>query len=440
MPPLLAFLLLVSQSFRLPGGLGTQPVNILFLGLELASFLPLIVKSRDARLGTHLTGMAASTFLAIIYDVHIAELPIPTSSVPAYLMSWYGTWTLIVVVQIVALCFLALWRTSGSGGVSLKPPAQPKQISTERQSDTGADNTSAAPAGADVSGSSAPHPKNAPPVSDRKQISFGTKALVIGYIAVGILFPFLPVHQLNGWITAVKEITTAFYGSIVDTLPDSVVVIAFFIFIFVIVVGGYVLWQLALHVLEQLKEGTSAEKDFFKEYSTPITMLVVVIALIISARQMDPSDTGNTTDWLKLVGELFSWLFIVIMAIIAAFVVFETMRLLLEQCMERGSLIKTSMHLIFVLVVDQTTDLLIGLLRVFALRSAVESILSFFLPDQIDSITPDIDQVRKKSLKREVDRVSEASKRKYEEDGPQRHMRSKRGWYRYGKGGGRHET
>ncbi|MFQ7397767.1 MAG: hypothetical protein ACLRNW_08105 [Neglectibacter sp.] len=62
-------------------------------------------------------------------------------------------------------------------------------------------------------------------------------------------------------------------------------------------------------------------------------------------------------------------------------VAFEAIRLVLKQCLQHGSLLKISMRLIFVLIVQYSMGLLMGVLRMFALRSVLESLLLFFLPD-----------------------------------------------------------
>lgn len=93
------------------------------------------------------------------------------------------------------------------------------------------------------------------------------------------------------------------------------------------------------------------------------------------------------------------------------------------------------MHLVFVLIVQYTVGLLTGILRVFAIRDVIESILLFFMPDLEDSIEPKLNKVFRQALKNEVESIAEDADVKYrEEHGKKRVKKGVRIRYR---GGGR---
>lgn len=127
------------------------------------------------------------------------------------------------------------------------------------------------------------------------------------------------------------------------------------------------------------------------------------------------------TDGYQLVGfvsSLFGYALGILVGIIAVMVAFEAIRLVLKQCLQHGSLLKISMRLIFVLIVQYSMGLLMGVLRMFALRSVLESLLLFFLPDLGDSLEPEVTQVMNEALEREIEMASGGLQHRYGEHQP----------------------
>ncbi|MFR1478151.1 MAG: hypothetical protein ACLSB9_21955 [Hydrogeniiclostridium mannosilyticum] len=107
----------------------------------------------------------------------------------------------------------------------------------------------------------------------------------------------------------------------------------------------------------------------------------------------------------------------ILVGIIAVMVAFEAIRLVLKQCLQHGSLLKISMRLIFVLIVQYSMGLLMGVLRMFALRSVLESLLLFFLLYG-DSLEPEVTQVMNEALEREIEMASGGLQHRYGEHQP----------------------
>ena len=121
---------------------------------------------------------------------------------------------------------------------------------------------------------------------------------------------------------------------------------------------------------------------------------------------------------MGFVSSLFGYALGILVGIIAVMVAFEAIRLVLKQCLQHGSLLKISMRLIFVLIVQYSMGLLMGVLRMFALRSVLESLLLFFLPDLGDSLEPEVTQVMNEALEREIEMASGGLQHRYGEHQP----------------------
>lgn len=428
LPPLVSVVLLALQPVYSIRGDVTVLLNILLLGMDLAEFLPLLMKDWKVKTGIHLAGLGAIAFMAVLYNLRIAELPLQFSNAAAFLTSWYGMWSIAALLEAAGLCILAMWRVN---------EREKQQMANSGAAAVGGQQSNTAGSG---TAGSTPQQTPAPAqqgAGRRSGISFGAKSIGAAFWIGGLLLPFLPLYKFGGWLETVRKISEVFYGSAVADLPESVAVIGYFVFLFAIVVGGYVLWQLSLYTVDRARNKDSTQKSFYEEYSTPITLLVVVGVLALSGHQMESNGLGNASDWLEIAGQLFAWMFVLIVGIIAAFVIFETTRLILKQCLDRGSLLQTSMHLIFVLVVEYTVGFLMGILQMFALKNVIESILCFFMPDLEDTMGPKVSRVLHRALEQEVETVSRDSRNKHEDE--THCVKGKKGWRRYRRGGGYHE-
>lgn len=96
------------------------------------------------------------------------------------------------------------------------------------------------------------------------------------------------------------------------------------------------------------------DEDFVKKYAMPICVLVLVMA-IISAFIGEISDELLTNCWYQLL--------IVIMGMMILLVAIEIMRLIIEQSVHRYSLLIRCIHYVYILVMNLTMSIIIGVIR-----------------------------------------------------------------------------
>lgn len=95
-------------------------------------------------------------------------------------------------------------------------------------------------------------------------------------------------------------------------------------------------------------------EDFVKKYAMPICALVLAMS-ILSAFVGEISDELLTKCWYQLL--------IVIMAMMILLVAIEIMRLIIEQSVHRYSLLIRCIHFVYILVMNLTMSLVIGVIR-----------------------------------------------------------------------------
>ena len=172
--------------------------------------------------------------------------------------------------------------------------------------------------------------------------------------------------------------------------------------------------------------GQGSEQTFFEEYATPITLLIVVGTGVLAVGKVNFDNGFNGID---LIDKLFTCMLLIFFCFITLFFVFLSTRQVLKQCTEKGSLLKTSMHLVFVIITEYTMGLLTGILRIFAVRGIIEDLLLFFMPGLEDSIGPKVNNVLKKALDDEVEEISETSKVKHKPPKKSKHRQGFRTIY-----------
>ena len=96
------------------------------------------------------------------------------------------------------------------------------------------------------------------------------------------------------------------------------------------------------------------DEDFVKKYAMPICALVLAMS-ILSAFVGEISDELLTKCWYQLL--------IVIMAMMILLVAIEIMRLIIEQSVHRYSLLIRCIHFVYILVMNLTMSLVIGVIR-----------------------------------------------------------------------------
>lgn len=415
LPPLAAAAVVVFQQVYYPHAQVSVLINILLLTLNLVDFLPTVKAPFMKGSANSLIGTCFITIFALLYNVCIAGVPSPLSDLPVFLDSMCGVWTFISALELAALSCLALYHGR---------PAKPSALVGAAASAPLASSQPATPpsGGQPAASGQAPAPPNGtPPLSAPNSApggggnhSRGPKLILAAFFLFTAILPLIPWQSETGWMQSVRGITAAVFGSSIRNKEALIVVIAYIVLMFVGAVALYVISAMALYLIAKLS-GRAGEQSFFEEYGTPIALLIVVGTGVLAWSKVDFYDAFNGID---LITKLFTWLLIVVVGIISLFVLFEATRLVLKQCTEKGSLLKTSMHLIFVIIMEYTMGLLTGILRIFAVRGIIDDILLFFMPGLADSIGPKVHEVLRKALDDEVEEIAETSKGKCRPESP----------------------
>lgn len=400
LPPLCAAALIVIQQTYYPYINSTILFNTLLLAMNFLEFTPLLT-SRPIDSALHLSGTSFIAILALLFNIEVGNISTPLSDFKAFMNSVCGLWIAILIAELVCLylCFVSSRRRT-----------------TPQQSFVGTDT------GETLSGGSTESLKNkasgqSDPTAPSRNISLDAalgiaNKYLIGYVAAAALLPFANWASLkqSGWMDSVSAINQLIYGKI-PTNSTSVSLLLYLIALFVISIAIVVGINIVKYVLARYLSH-SPQDDFFAQYSTPIVVLIVAGAAMLTIRSSTNGNGDQVGPWpgatnlLGYVANLFAYILATIVAIIALLVAFETIRLVLNQCTKRGSLLKGSMQLIFILIVQYAMGLLMGILRIFALRDVIESLLLFFMPDLGHSVEPEVKQVLDAGLEREVRQVS----------------------------------
>lgn len=414
--PLCAIILLFLQRTYFPTAEQILPVNtfsllinIFFLMLNLLEFI-LLVRQNYSRILC-----AVSTFsiviLAFEFNFRIGAIPSPFSDFVKFIIGYGGLWTGIILLESLYYFFIRR--------VVIK--SETEHISAGHDGSLGGTNADGSPNGM---------PNNSGQIGRNKftllKKTDNARTLAISifilYIMAVFLLPFMNWGNLksSGWLNSIKEINLLIYGKLHATDNFSAEFLKYLLGLFVICIAVIVVSLYVIHLLTKFFSKNSNQNDFFEEYSTPIIILVVAGAFLLYIRKgpfgdlnIGGSSQGDHAGWndiaglINFIANLFSYIVCIIVAFISMLVAFETIRLVLNQCLKRGSLLKGSMQLIFVIIFQYTMGLIMGILRVFALRDVIESLLMFFIPDLDDTIEPEVKRVINIALRREVHQISQ---------------------------------
>ena len=407
----------------------TKPIiliNILLLTINLLEFTPLLI-DRSANKVLHLIGVGFISILAFWFNISIGGIPTPLSDLKSFIDSVCGLWVSILVIELACLYlrYISLYRklipewnfTGSKDG--------------EMPLDSSMGNESSASASRKTGSSEKKIPAYSNIIISKEAAFSKANKCLVGFAVVITILPF--VNQiplaLKDWMGSVREIDRLIYGDKVDVNPAPIALLLYLLGLFAIFIAIVVGIKLVQYILIGYLTQNS-QSDFFEQYGTPIVVLVVAGALIFAIRNNQASANDslwtNAATLLCYVTDLFTYMIVIIVAIISLLVAFETIRLVLNQCTKQGTLLKSSMQLLFILIVQYAVGLLMGILRILALRDVIESLLLFFLPDLDQSVEPRVKRVFDTGLKHEVQKVTSdmhitQSKWKQQRKSPPRH-------------------
>ncbi|MBD5496309.1 MAG: hypothetical protein HDR11_00890 [Lachnospiraceae bacterium] len=190
--------------------------------------------------------------------------------------------------------------------------------------------------------------------------------------------------------------------------------IFFIAFAGMLYVGVVLLYRLAIQCIESFsnKDNKNGLSDFFNEYSTPLSVLIVATAMLSTFAGTDPW----TFDKLP---ELFKNMASIILCILLVLITVDAVRLILKQCVEQGSLLRTSMHITFALLLDCVMGIVIGVLAELNLRGLLSSIFAFFLQGNRTPIYDKAEDLLDEALEGEMHLIRHARKMRQGRNIPQ---------------------
>lgn len=165
-------------------------------------------------------------------------------------------------------------------------------------------------------------------------------------------------------------------------------------------VGAVLLYRLAIQCIESLsnKDNKNGLSDFFNEYSTPVSVLIVATAML--------STFAGTEEWtFDKLPELFKNMACIILCILLVLITVDAVRLILKQCVEQGSLLRTSMHITFALLIDCVMGIVVGVLAELNIRGLLSSLFAFFLQGNHTPIYDKAEEVLDEALDEEIEGI-----------------------------------
>lgn len=408
LPPVAATLMVVFQQVYYPSANVEILFNVLFLAMSMLAFLPM-VKSRPGvvqKLPLICSGYV--NLLACLYNVSIIGVASPLSDFSAFLNSFCGLWILVSTIEIIVVVGPLIYksyqdRMDREGAQSM----QCKGRNTDREG-SGKLDFQEATSSQTLDSCAVLHSnktENTSSKTEKPRFSVFSKIAPFIFIVCAIVLPLMPRDIAPDWVKAVKEITTVVYGDWVEGMSTFVIVLLYIAMLFAACVTLYVLYILSVYMLGRIRKDSNSKGagDLFQEYSTPIALFIVASTVTLAIRQVSG---GNGINDITAIGGVFEWMLIVVVGIIVVFILVEAVRLVLCQCLEHGSLLKTAMRLVFTLLVQYTIEVLTGILRVMAIRDVIESILLFFIPDLEGSIEPKAKDVLDNALNKEIKKLA----------------------------------
>lgn len=432
-----AILLIVIQQICYPNAQAVLVINLVLFGLDMIAFVPLLKWLRSAELIA--TGMI--TTVALLYNVYTGNAPAPLSDPFGFLNSFCGLWLIWLIIKIIVLVSVMALR--------IQPPEIMERLSKAAKSQRNAGKTNAVGQGNGTTATS-----NAPPSQTAssqsvgsgidpgktgaggysaggRRITFSSRLLVTLFLVILLLLPFLPTKVIRTWFSSAKEIAIHVYGEAIQEASPIIQLGGYLFILFVVSIVLCLTLKLLLFFFSAKQRNGAGKSDFFEEYNKPIILLMTAVAFVFTVNGLNADGEPDGFQLLNMFVTWLTWMIGLVLGIIGLFAVIETANLVLKQWREIGSLLKTAMCLIFIMIVQYAVGIIFGILRAFALRDVIESILIFFMPDLQDSVEPEVNQVVNKALDREIRLCAMNSRVKFErESQDKRHPDGHRAGYR----------
>lgn len=134
----------------------------------------------------------------------------------------------------------------------------------------------------------------------------------------------------------------------------------------------YIIYQILCNAFFHKKK-KSGLLGMWREYGTPLSILIVAFSILSSF-----IGGAGEDEWLVT---FFYTLAFTILAVMLFLIAVDVVRLIVNQCMERGSLLRTVMHLIFTLLVKCVSGIALSVVGEFQIQEIFSSLVSILIPE-----------------------------------------------------------
>lgn len=396
LPPILpvaAALIILLQQIYYPEADVAAVFNIMLLLMSLIEFLPLAINRKDKQ-PCLLVCNIALLLGAFLYNVFLAGIPSPLENLTAFFNSICGVWVVVAGLEIAFFIIpIVLVRLREREDVyQSEAGTTPRENPPSENNHTAQEN----PSHQMPKTSTKPKKKEAETAQINSKKPSHLAAIII--IAITLGMPFIGLDFLSPWFERVKELVDAVYGPELGSASALLTIILYVVMMAALALLLWVIYWVIYYSTAQILTKPTDVSGILEEYSAPAAIFIVALVVIYAFNSTSQDDKFN----VETFGKIIELMMLIIVGIIGLLVLFEVLRLVINQCLKKGSLLKTAMDLVFVLVIQYTTNFITGILRAFAIKDVIESILLFFMPDLNMKIGAKVDQVFNKALEKEV--------------------------------------
>lgn len=380
--PVAAALIALLQQIYYPEADVAVVFNIMLLLMSLIEYLPLAINRKDKQ-PCLLVCNIALLLEAFLYNVFLFGIPSPLENLAGFFDSICGVWVLVACLEI---CFFII----------------PMMLARYHGREDGYRSEEGTTSGGNEPGDQDPPPskqlKKNVAGNEQEDLNKKSRWTAFGIIIFILIFPFFNLDIFESWYSRVEGLTNVVYGETLGSASALLTIILYVVMMFALAILLWILYWVIYYAATQIWNRPTDIGSLLEEYSAPAAVFIVALVVIYAISNTSTNNVFNAATF----SEIIEMMIFIIVGIITLLVMFEVLKLVIEQCLKKGTLLKTAMDLVFVLVVQYTTNFITGILKVFAIKDVIESILLFFMPDLNVEIGAKVDRVLNEALEIEI--------------------------------------
>lgn len=223
-------------------------------------------------------------------------------------------------------------------------------------------------------------------------------------VLIATLFVLLPMFSgattgFLWWIGQVKLLVNTLIGS--EEITGGLDALLQYMMLFVLGTGivsvlVIIICQLYGTNLQRAKK--YGEHNFSEKYGTPIAILIVAWAALMVMTNGGASIFDISEGWGNL---LISILFILVMLTSV-----EIVRLVLDQCARKESLLNNLLRLVFVVVLEFFVSLILGVITNFRIQTFISSLFTLIFPEQNEIFQNRVNKIQNELFHEELNDIA----------------------------------